>query len=346
MAAPLNAVLYSWLKRKFGEVRFSSEGCPAHFDRLVDPLNSRRSILRAASWGEYYCVCCPFCHDNRYRLYINHRYASEVIDGERQFTHLAICYNEHCLEKPGKREQLEMMIFGHGAHLKPRPCPVRPVTTKFEPAVVEPPGTIALLSDLPPDHAARAYVQSRGFDPDALSANFGIGFCVDVADNRYAKMRNRLYIPATYKDELIGWQCRAITPDDQPKYLNAPNMRKSAMLYNYDQAAKQPFVVVVEGVTSVWRLGPAAVCLFGKSMSFLQQNLIAKTWGQKPVFLMLDSDARVEMDAAKAALMHQSVKVITIELPDARDPADYSIGDITAMLCDRASEAGVLQNLA
>jgi hypothetical protein len=215
----------------------------------------------------------------------------------------------------------------------------------FEPKPVEPPGEITRLSDLPEGHPARLYVQARGFDPDWLTLNFGVGYVGKVSDPRSALMLDRLYIPVTYRNALVGWQCRAIQSASTPKYLNAPNMRKSALLYNYDQAATQPYVIVVEGVPSVWRLGAAAVCLFGKSMSMLQQNLIAKTWRDKPVFLLLDNDAQTETEQAKILLQQQAMHVVPIMLPDSRDPADYSVSDLTDMLLDQASSAGVLEAL-
>jgi DNA primase len=174
---------------------------------------------------------------------------------------------------------------------------------------------------------------------------FQIGFVAEVTEPRFELTRNRIYIPVMFRNELVGWQCRSLTPDRGPKYLNAPNMRKSALLYNYDQAATQPFVVVEEGVTSVWRIGAPAVCLFGKTMSMFQQNLLARTWGGIPIFLILDHDAKVEMAQAKALLAQHNITALAIELPDARDPADYTVNDITTMLFEQAEQAGVLQAL-
>lgn len=341
MSNPINPALYRLLKQKFGEVNIANAGCHAYVQRMPDPLNPRRTITHATSWGEYYCVNCPFCRDSRARLWINHTYASEVVNGARQHTHLAVCYNEQCLRVPGRTEQLEQMIFGHGAHLRPHALPLLPVTAPHEPEPVRPPGTVIPLSELPADHPARQYVVSRGFNPDELSTNFNVGLCISVDEPRLYTARSRLYIPVTYRNELVGWQCRAITPKTEPKYFNAPGMKKSALLYNYDQAQSQPYVIVVEGVPSVWRLGKAAVCLFGKTMSYQQQRLIARTWAGKPVFLLLDHDAKPELDRAANTLSNMSVNVVPVELPDERDPADYSFSDINSILAARATAAGI-----
>jgi len=342
---PLNPLLYRLLLKKFGAVKISSEGCPAHYQRVPDPFHPNKTILQSAFWGEYYCVRCPFCNDQRYRLWINHLYASEVFNGRRQLTYLSVCYNNHCMTVPGRAEQLEELIFGLGAHLRPQALPVKPVTAPLELKPITAPGTIVALKELPENHAAKAYVRSRGFDPVILSDKFEVGFCADVTPPAAPANKGRIYIPVRYNSELVGWQCRGITDDAKPKYLNAPNMKKSAVLYNYDQARQQPFVIVVEGVPSVWRLGAAAVCLFGKSMSMAQHNLIIKTWANKPIFLLLDQDAKLEMEQAAALLKRSAAKVIQIILPDTRDPADYSFSDISALLLNRAQDEGVLSSL-
>jgi len=343
-ADPLNPVLYSLLVNKFGQIKIANEGCHANYQRMPDPFNPSRTIEQANWWGEYYCVRCPFCNDHRPRLWINYLYASEVVNGRRQFTNHAVCYNNQCMSAPGRKEQLEQIIFGLGAHLRPRSMPIKAMTAPYVPKPVTPPGEIVLLKDLPATHPAREYLISRRFNPDKLSDNFSIGFVANTTDGVPAAA-GRIYIPVTQNSELVGWQCRGIKPHSTPKYLNAQAMRKSALLYNYDKAKDQPFVIVVEGVPSVWRLGAASVCLFGKSMSAAQHNLIVRTWHQKPVFLMLDKDASVEMEQA-AAMLRRTVKtVITVPLPDDRDPADYSFEDITNIVFARAEAEGVLGSM-
>jgi hypothetical protein len=341
----INPQLYRLLTQKFGEVKIANQGCHAYFQRMPDPLNPRRTITHATDWGEYYCVNCPFCRDTRARLWINHTYASEVVEGRRQNTYLAVCYNEQCLRVPGRTEQLEQIIFGHGAHLRPQALPLAPVTTPHEPEPVRPPGTVIPLTELAEDHPAREYVRSRGFCAETLTENFNVGLCISVEEPRLYTARGRLYIPITYRNELVGWQCRAISPKLDPKYFNAPGMRKSSLLYNYDVAQSQPYVIVVEGVPSVWRLGKAAVCLFGKTMSYQQQKLIARTWAGKPVFLLLDHDAKSELDKATTTLSNMSVNVVPVAMPDERDPADYSPADINDLLLERASAAGVEETI-
>ena len=92
---------------------------------------------------------------------------------------------------------------------------------------------------------------------------------------------------------LRGWQARYVDePADKaiPKYYNMPSMRKNELLYNFDRASRCPMVCLCEGVTDVWSVGPASVALFGKTLSQHQKLLIASTWKEGVVVVMLDGD--------------------------------------------------------
>ena len=79
---------------------------------------------------------------------------------------------------------------------------------------------------------------------------------------------DRLLIPVIAGNVLVGWQLRRLVdlPKDPYKYLNS-DMKKSAVLYNMDNAKFCRDIVICEGVTDVWRVGRNAVALFGKHCS-------------------------------------------------------------------------------
>lgn len=342
---PLNPYLYSLLTQKFQSVRVANEGVPAYITTYPDPLRPGKKVTKADCWGEYYRVCCPYCNDTKYKMWINHMYGADVENGRRTNTHLAVCYKNNCTGEPGKREQLAAYIFGVGRNF--RRAPIKTIVAEYEPPVITPPGPIIPLVELPDDHPAIQYVQGRGFLPSVLSQQFSIGLCADVSEQKYELVRNRLYIPIVFRGGLVGWQARAIHDYAYgPKYFNAPGTSKSRILYNYDAVADKPFVVVVEGVPSVWRLGYWGVCIFGKSMSLFQQSLISKTWAGKPVFLMLDNDAKVEMQQATTILRQKGVNVIPVYLPDNKDPADHSRYTLVSLMAAAAASAGVQCDLS
>jgi hypothetical protein len=328
---PLNAVLYALLEHKFGDVKIANEGVSAHVQKIADPLRPGRFIERAQTWGEYYCVSCPFCKDTRQRLWINHRYGTGFENNRRTDTHLATCYNDNCLAERGRRAQLEDMVFGQGRPLRQK-IVIKAATTSFVQEAVKAPGEICSLGGLPEFHAAVKYIRSRDFDPLDLDQRFQVGVCTYTEEARYKSMLHRLYIPITFNRQLVGWQGRALDDDRSPKYFNCPGTSKSRLLYNFDNASPAPYVVVVEGVPSVWRIGQPAVCLFGKTMSLYQQITITTTWAGKPIVLMLDRDAQVEMGQAASLLRARGADVRPVYLPDARDPADYSTADIQGLI--------------
>jgi hypothetical protein len=341
---PLNPVLYGLLAHKFGDVNIANEGVPAQVEQFDDPLRRGRSTARG-NWGEYYCVCCPFCRDQRHRLWVNHTYGADIRNGRRANTHLVVCYNENCLDKPGRLEQFEDMVFGAGRRFMLR-TPIRSVAFDAALTRAEPPGDILPLDSLPEYHPAIEYLTSRGFtDIRELVDLFQVGVCVNPRLDKHRIMHGRIYIPIYFHSQLVGWQGRVVGDTKMTvKYYNG--MRKSQVLYNYDNAATQPVVVVVEGVPSVWRLGLAGVCIFGKTLSAWQCNTIATTWAAKPVFVVLDHDAQTELEQVVTSLCQRNLNVVPVILPDARDPADYTRAELFEILSAAAEAVDVTADLS
>ena len=339
---PLNPTLYGLLEHKFGDVKIANPGCAANIQKFADPLRPGKVIQQAQWWGEYYCVHCPFCNDMGHKLWINHLYGSEYNErtGRRSHTFLAHCYKNSCLAVAGRSQQLEDMIFGPGRRYI-KTMAIRSGETAPALEVLEPPGEIVSLLDLPIDHPACEYLWSRGFDVGELAEVFSLGVCVQ-AKPRYRIMQDRIYIPAHFQRELVVWQgrlCHQPTGKNEIKYYTQG--KKSRALYNYDVACLQPFAVVVEGCPSVWRLGRVGVALFGNTMSHWQENTIATTWAGKPVFVVLDYGADAELEKIATQLCRHNVSLIPMIMPDARDPADYSRAELRDMLHSAAKSVGV-----
>lgn len=341
MSAPLNSALYALLEHKFGTVRIANEGAPAHIQRFPDPLNPGKFVTRAQSWGEYYCVCCPFCNDTDHKLWVNHRYGATYDErsGRRADTYLACCYKNDCIKKEGKGAQLEQLIFGPGRPIV-KNAVIRTVDMSTVDLSVKTPGAIVPLSDLPAEHPACSYLLQRGFDPVELSDMFNLGLCTEPT-KRYAIMRDRIYIPSYVNKKLIAWQGR-LSRDAVGKEIKYYTQgKKSQALYNYDVASRHDCVVIVEGAPSVWRLGPLGVSLFGKTLSYWQENTIATTWSGKPVFVMLDYGAEQDIENTVFKLCQHNLQVVPVLLPDERDPAEYSRPELHDILTHAASAVGV-----
>lgn len=338
---PLNPTLYALLEHKFGDVKIANAGSAANIQRFPDPYHPGRVVKRAHWWGEYYCVHCPFCNDQGQKLWINHLYGADYDprSGRRTDTFLARCYKNDCLAVEGRSLQLEQLIFGPGRKVIKKMA-IRAGDMTPDAETLEPPGVIVPLTELDHRHAAVEYLTGRGFDTQELSELFHVGFCVDPI-RRYQVMQNRIYIPCYFNRRLVTWQGRLpkdVRKDPMKYYTQG---KKSRALYNYDIAANENFVVVVEGCPSVWRIGRPGVALFGKTLSFWQQNTIATTWAGKPVFVLLDFGADREMENMVMQLCQHNLQVIPLVMPDERDPADYSRAELRDMLSAAAASVGV-----
>lgn len=323
----INSALYMTLNRRFGEVRIANEDESMSARYGYDAITGRPKFS-IGHMGESYRVCCPFCGDQRFRLWINHRWATREPGTMNRYMSLAKCFNEDCIAKRGWR-QLENYIFNRSDVCIDLDVPIRRGISKLE--EVSMPGEVRLLSDLPASHHAVKYLCQRGYDIQELSSIFKICYCSDTSNKEYNLASNRIIIPVYMKSVLVGWQARYIGDRDWHdkefrvlKYFSIPHFRKSLVLYNYDEAIKDDgFVVVCEGPSDSWRIGPSSVALFGKSISVEQVSLIANTWQNGYVAVMLDRDAI--QDSFKVALkLREKIKNVFVISPPKGfdDPGD------------------------
>ena len=134
----------------------------------------------------------------------------------------------------------------------------------------------------PAGEAARSYIAKRGLAPETVE-HFGLGYSdrsgralVRLFEQRgfpvaqmeesglvgkrqdgslYDRFRNRLMFPIHNESgKIIAFGGRALSPDDEPKYLNSPETpiyKKSHVLYNLHRAKesvrKDDRVILVEG---------------------------------------------------------------------------------------------------
>ncbi len=135
-------------------------------------------------------------------------------------------------------------------------------------------GVLVLPDGLGPLQAVhRRYLESRGYDPDAISETWGakgIGLAT--------RLSWRIWIPLHVKRQVVSWTTRAPTDDTERRYINAGTQEESVsaktLLYGEDYCAHA--VVVHEGPLDVWRTGPGAVATMGLAYSRAQVAKIAK----------------------------------------------------------------------
>src|SRR5438093_12058041 len=201
--------------------------------------------------------------------------------------------------------------------------------------------------------AARAYLEDRGLDKDAIS-QFEIGYAPSGGDallrhvkskynekllvesglvsrdqsagRLFDRFRRRITFPISNESgKIVAFGARALG-DDMPKYLNSPETpiySKSNVLYHLDRAKegirRQDFVILVEGymdAIAVARAGISnVVASCGTSLGEQQIKLIGRF--TKPVVVNYDPDAAGQTDTERSmsVLLGQDFELIVITVP-------------------------------
>lgn len=349
MSDVLRPLLYQRLVQRFGTVRTVHHREPGWVDFRPSSLHDGGFRIEASSWGETYHVCCPFCREVRYRLYIGHLWGYPDTRHNTRHWWMAKCFNQECLAPHDRRMHLAQMLF-HEAHFSSARTSDRlnyaimQQAKPFDPVL---PGPVTKLEHLSHDHPARQYLLNRrrpAFDPDWLSRVFDVGYCAE-ASPAYPLATNRLIIPVYREGKLYGWQARLLRDSRSKqicKYYTMPNMRTSAWLYNFDQACRQTHLVVCEGVSDVWRYGMEATAVFGKKLSTAQIELLSRYCKSIPVVLLLDGSADAEARDAFLRLQKTHDCVLRVQLRSELDPGTIP----TPLLRRRVAEAAACHGVS
>lgn len=352
MNNPLNPKLYNNLERVFGRVRVCNEG-EAMVARYGFNSVEQEITMNIAHAGEYYMVCCPYCNDTRFRLYINHRWGVKDKKTGRRNLWLSVCYNESCLSDPMNlddlvnrlertRGMLASVQIRRGVKIDPE---------KLE--RVEPPGPITRLHHLPPNHPANRYLAERMYDPEMLSRCYGVGYC---PDSIHWLARNRIYVPIVFKGKIRGYQTRYIGELDWknekeiPKWWTGPGTKKSLLLYNYDQAIKYRTGVIVEGGGDVWGFGPMSLATLGDSLSEAQLRLLLSGFREYSTVLLWDPEALEPEKESKRIKLNNAIESLrrgckggfaVVSLPEGTDPGSLDRGFMRDYVASEAKAQGV-----
>src|SRR4030088_2077724 len=210
--------------------------------------------------------------------------------------------------------------------------------------------------------AARAYLEDRGLDKDAI-ARFGIGYAPSGGDallrflkskykeplliesglvsrdqsggaRMYDRFRRRITFPiANESGKIVAFGCRALG-DDQPKYLNSPETpiySKSNVLYHLDRAKealrRSDFAVLVEGymdAIAVARAGISnVVASCGTSLAEPQIKLLARFTQRVIVNYDPDTAGQTATERSISLLLEHDFEVRVLALPGQADPDKF-----------------------
>ncbi len=211
------------------------------------------------------------------------------------------------------------------------------------------------------DSVVRKYAEKRGLSEETIKS-FGLGYAPDswndllsasrekgigadwlvkaglakAGEQRtYDAFRNRLIFPIQAPSgRVVGFGGRALSDEDQPKYLNSPESpiyRKSQVLYGLYQARealrRQGRALVVEGYMDLLGLheqgiqGVVALC--GTALTREQARLLAR-YGQQ-AYLVYDSDQAGVRATWRAIepLVESGLWTRVVRLPEDYDPDSY-----------------------
>src|SRR5437867_10999584 len=201
--------------------------------------------------------------------------------------------------------------------------------------------------------AARAYLEDRGLDKDAI-ARFGIGYAPSGGDallrqlkskynekllaesglvwrdqssgKLFDRFRRRITFPiANESGRIVAFGARALG-DDMPKYLNSPETpiySKSNVLYHMDRAKegirRQDFAILVEGymdAIAVARAGISnVVASCGTSLAEPQIKLLGRFTRRVVVNYDPDAAGQTATERSLVLLLEQDFEVRVLALP-------------------------------
>lgn len=211
--------------------------------------------------------------------------------------------------------------------------------------------------------AAREYLETRGISVETQRA-FHIGFSPDKwdallgmlresgADDKlieqcglvsvneekdrvFDRFRGRIMFPVLdVNGKPVAFGARALSPDDQPKYLNSPETAaytKGQHLYGLfqgkDDIRKKKFAILVEGyldLIALYQFGVTnTAASLGTAFTPEQSKLLSRF--AKRVVINYDGDS-AGIKAARRAIEHllpQEFDVKVLVLPDGKDPDDF-----------------------
>lgn len=176
----------------------------------------------------------------------------------------------------------------------------------------------------------REYLLDRNFNPDLLEQVYVLKGTGPLGDYKF-----RIIAPILLDGKMVSFQGRDITGKSELRYKACPMdlevLHHKHTLYAIDLVEGNS-VVVVEGITDAWRLGPGAVATFGTGFTSQQANMIIKRF--RKVFLMFDPEPKAQQVANELSwvLGNVGVESFIVELESGVDPGDMKQEDANNLM--------------
>lgn len=169
------------------------------------------------------------------------------------------------------------------------------------------------------------YLINRNFDPFDLQEKWGPLYGTGI----YGNYKFRIIVPISLKGTIISYTGRDITNKQKERYKSCPRdeevIHHKDVFYGLDQTFEKS-VVVVEGITDVWRLSHGSISTFGTSFTNSQVNILSNNFDN--IFILFDNEDIAQEKAQELAFQIKSLnntKNVYIEkLSGVNDPGDLS----------------------
>lgn len=177
----------------------------------------------------------------------------------------------------------------------------------------------------------REYLRKRNFDSIKLEKEFNLMGTGLIGDYKF-----RIIAPIRYRGKLVSYQGRDITDKQKLRYKACSKedevIHHKEILYNLDNAKKDK-VIVVEGITDVWRIGNDCVATFGTSFTCSQVLLLGTKFDS--VFILFDKEEEAQNKAENLAIALDGLAVKTeICSLDIEDPAKLTDREVILLKKD------------
>ena len=156
------------------------------------------------------------------------------------------------------------------------------------------------------------YLIQRGFDPDKLTAEWGLLGTGPISTLSYTSLkltkvlnyRFRIIIPFLWNKKMISFDSRDVTRKHLAKYMACPNelevVDHKSILYG-KQSEWGEVGICVEGPSDVWRMGVHSFATSGIKYTPKQVREIAKQFRRVAVMFDGPSETSQELQAAEQA---------------------------------------------
>jgi hypothetical protein len=166
------------------------------------------------------------------------------------------------------------------------------------------------------------YLVRRGFD-ESIVETWQLQGTGPVGELDGISYKLRLIAPIFWEGAQVSFQARDITNKADLKYITCPMEREVVhhkhIVYCHPQIDWSRPIMIVEGITDVWRLGKQAVAVFGIEFKAKQIRAICrkkKEAGDNRIGVMFDDDpqAKVQSDKMHAELAFRAMTARTFAI--------------------------------